>query len=236
MSPKVPQEVKHRTAWAAMYPHIQRLAALHLKVISATEAANIYGMGVKPKFTHKLWMTYSTLYCLGYCFTIARNIAGQLTTRANAAAQSIRATAPGLVEFVNAIQSSQYEAGKQDGCNNWVLGWVVAVNQDREYDPKVKFEDLLPADVLASKFSWDTWSYALFDQLKLVSLQLHATSVRFGAAGTTVYDEIEDYVREAMRVTLRLWRDWRSASRAARTRDWLTISHQRPELLTSVVD
>jgi len=220
MSPKVPQEVKHRTAWAAMYPHIQRLAALHLKVISATEAANIYGMGVKPKFTHKLWMTYSTLYCLGYCFTIARNIAGQLTTRANAAAQSIRATAPGLVEFNNAIQSSQYEAGKQDGRNNWVLGWVVAVNQD----------------VLASEFSWDTWSYALFDQLRLVSLQLHATSVRFGAAGTTVYDEIEDYVREAMRVTLRLWRDWRSASRAARTRDWSTVSHQRPELLTSVVD
>jgi hypothetical protein len=196
----VPQDVRHRSMLLKLYPHIGPACLAHLKILDFDKAKEEWTVDATATLTTTTWTAATSLFTLGYCFTIEKNIRSQVHARMKAAGAASRCAHADEIAIRDLIQASQYQAGKQDSLTNQVLGWTVAVNSKFQIDPNVERANTAAVADMESKYKWNPWTSALYEQLRMVAEDLHATSLRFGYQALSVYPLIGPSITEQMKL------------------------------------
>lgn len=183
VSSAIPMEVRYRSMFLWLFNHLGAHWKKNYTIMTPRQAAEKWAYDANDDHTESEMMAIIGLFSVGYCFGQQENVAKQVENRMRAVAAQVGAPATDVGVISRLMIKANYKAEESTGDLDGILGLIVAINSDGQWDPLVLSTDLEVISKLAKRYKWDDLRIGVYTQLRLVSQQFRSTSVRFACGG-----------------------------------------------------
>lgn len=184
--PNVPQDTKVLSAAFSAFPWIQSRLRDQYNVIKDNhpDVTNILGIRMPPakttSFSALEVMCAYTLALLGPTYSRDDMYKSQIRTRLSAVAAGITSGSVDLQQAESIINGFAWDPKIHSGAIDEVMGYVLCIDKDLDYDPEIQEENLCPLRTIQNECYDSEFFKSLVVQMRLVYRNHNSSSIRFG--------------------------------------------------------